>query len=64
MRDKSRQRELKFVNRYLNIFYEDNLKIIEEMGEAEITSEEIPSTYEEALTIKEENVPIESKTVT
>jgi hypothetical protein len=35
-RDKSRQRELKFIHQSLDIYYNDNLKVITEMGEKEI----------------------------
>ena len=35
-RDRARQRELKFIHHSLAIYYEDNLKIIAEIGEKEI----------------------------
>lgn len=35
-RDRARQRELKFIHHSLTTYYEDNLKIIAEMGEKEI----------------------------
>ena len=35
-RDKTRQKELKFIHHYLDIYYQDNLEFIQKMGEAEI----------------------------
>lgn len=35
-RDKARQRELKFIHHSLDIYHEDNLRVITEMGEKEI----------------------------
>lgn len=35
-RDKARQRELKFIHHSLQLYYQDNLRVIKEMGEKEI----------------------------
>lgn len=46
-RDKARERELTFIDKYLNLYYRDNQQLITAMGEADILGEESQEEIDE-----------------